>query len=782
MPRTLPLGLLLASLVAAPTAAAQDPGFRCSWQHVQVREGQVLPAAGLQLERPWVDLEFDQGTFYALEACGTLVGLAWSGSGSFQLHDPGPTHARLMYEQLASLPGRVEVSMALIVASDGAVDELVTAGGGWQEGPVAIPVRQAVQARIAAFDPADGKSSRPPGGLLYAPDPAVGGIFLDLRSSEIKRTGTEVMAGKLPVQWLTVTWSWFEGLRTREYGRVGVRGAGKDFEEVFASLPAPQEGQRSLPGLHRAFDLTHAKVDVRFLPTSGFDRDLKDVEAAAHLELEALDPSFSHLSLDLMEGVRRTLGDQWGALRVKGVHLNGESVAFDRAADRLWVPLGEAPAPGTQLTIDVLYEGPIVEPQGQMTVTALANGWYPRHWPTDRHTLVTAVTFPRFWKVASTGRATEELQEGQMRTVTSRCDRPVEEGAVFLLDGRSEKSLPPAEGLPVVRIVRASDTRKAGARFDDEVFTQLAAISELLGPFPYDELEIVERRVHGPFVSTPGVIPVGIFDSPPNVLLTTDVGRYSLLQALVRQYLEADMGVESFAEDWILEGLATLAECYALDRTDNRGRCLANLKQMREGWMNHLVASGTAKMVGSLEQSGFAGVPPMGLFGEPNSQLRGPLVMHRLRLLLGEEATWKMMRRVATNYRGQRLTTRSFRLQAQVVATADLDPFFQGWVQHTPRDPIIDIRWRSVEEADGTWTLHLRGRVDAQRTGRLVPIVTPLLVRIRFGKEEAWQRIVLTDMFTDLQIRGIPEEPRKPRVDDLTWPGRVVMKKQKVQE
>ena len=53
--------------------------------------------------------------------------------------------------------------------------------------------------------------------------------------------------------------------------------------------------------------------------------------------------------------------------------------------------------------------GPIVEPQGQMTVTALANGWYPRHWPTDRHTLVTAVTFPRFWKVASTGRATEEL-------------------------------------------------------------------------------------------------------------------------------------------------------------------------------------------------------------------------------------------------------------------------------------------------------------------------------------------------------------------------------------
>jgi hypothetical protein len=707
------------------------------------------------------------------------VGLVWAGDGEFEVTDPGPEAARLLHERLETLPGIVPLEVALLVASDGAVAEILADAGAWQEGTVPIPVRAIVQARIAAFDPIHGKAWRPPGGLMYSPDPAQGGIFMDLRSPDLRRDPREILAGRLPINWIAYRWSWYGGQKTLDHGSIAVRSVGKDVGERFATLPPPKSGMPELPGLHRGFDLVDVTVHAKFVPTTGLDRDLSDVELVAHLELDALEHATANVDLQLLEGVNRVLGEQWAELRVKGVHLDGASVPFDRVVDQLYVRLPEAPAAGTRVSVDVIYEGAIVEPVGQGSIRPLLNGWYPVHWPADRHTLTTTVTFPKFWKLAATGRRVEELEDGPMRTVTSRCDRPVERGVLYLFDGRLQQTPPPSEGLPTVRIVRAPDTHGAATKFADEIFTYLTALTEVLGPFPYDELEIIERRVHGPFHATPGVISVAIFDSPPDVVLTTDVGRHSLIQALVRQYLEADMGAWSHSEQWIIEGLAALSECWALDRTGHQGRCLANVKQMRELWTNHMASSGEVWLIGPLSQGAYAGVPSVGLFTEPNSQLRGPLVMHRLRLLLGERATWVMLQRIAATYRGQRLRASSFQLQAQAVAIADLEPFFVGWVQQTPQEPVARATWRGVLEDDGTWTLHVRGWIDSGRTGDPLPIIAPFLVRLELGKNDAWQKIVLTEQPTDLQIRGIPVEPKKIRLDDLTWPGKVDVKREK---
>jgi hypothetical protein len=54
MLRSLCLATLLVPLLAGAPALADDPGFHCSWKDIQVREGFVLPARDVAIERPWL--------------------------------------------------------------------------------------------------------------------------------------------------------------------------------------------------------------------------------------------------------------------------------------------------------------------------------------------------------------------------------------------------------------------------------------------------------------------------------------------------------------------------------------------------------------------------------------------------------------------------------------------------------------------------------------------------------------------------------------------------------
>ena len=113
------------------------------------------------------------------------------------------------------------------------------------------------------------------------------------------------------------------------------------------------------------------------------------------------------------------------------------------------------------------------------------------------------------------------------------------------------------------------------------------------------------------------------------------------------------------------------------------------------------------------------------------------------------------------------------------MAGVDLRSFFYGWVYATPQQPTLRLLWQAEEVSEGSWTLHLGGMIDAEREGDPLPFVSPTMVRIKYGKNEAWQRIVLTHEAQDFTIEGIPEEPKNIDVDWQTFPGKVEIKKQK---
>lgn len=782
--------IVVAALAVASPALGQDPlpepdpdrGFRCSWQDVTVRERASLPTAGLVLERPYLTLRFDAGVFVPLEACGELVGLAWKGTGEAEFGDPGQERGHRLHDRLGNVPGMVTIDSVVLVASDGAVAELVEAAGGlWEETPLPLDLRTTIGTRFASFDVINGRSRRPPGELLFAPDPSLGGFFADVRSPDFKRSFKGRL--ELPLKWVTYEWS-NNGRSGGEPGGFSVREVGADEPMWLSHLADPavlgSDNPYALSPLVARFDVKDVQAHLLFEPTPGLDRDLVNLKAVTRMEVQARDDGFATVPLWLAEGRRRTLGEQWGELIVSGVKADDVGVRFHRSGDRLFVELPEAAVDGQVYVLEIAFHGALIEPLGQENITALSGTMlHPMGLLGDRFTFSSMVTAPKFWKVVSTGRVIEEMVAGKAVTVTSRCDRPIDEALVFVIDGRTDAYAPPGADLPVLRIVRTPDTMAINARFADQVYEQLAVLNELLGPFPYDELEIVERRLSLSFVDQPGVITVPIFDAPPDQLLSSRAGRVSLLQALGRQYVSADMGANSYHDRWLIEALAVQVECYLLEQHGTPGRCAGALRSMRDAWTEMVMSSSTDWLIGPVWMGPSAGGRPVGAFSEPNTQARGPLVLHRLRLLMGDAMTRELIRRIATSYRGQSLSTLSFLIQAQAVAGVDLRGFFYGWVYATPQVPTLRLLWQPQAMPDGTWTLHLGGVIDSGREGDPLPFVSPTMVRIKYGKEDAWQRIVLTHEAQDFAIAGIPAEPKSVDVDWQTFPGKVEIKKQR---
>lgn len=771
-----------AAPVSRASAGPSGPGFDCSWQDVRLSEGLAMPQGGpVEIVRPFGAIRLFDGTFYRLEACAEPVGLAWSGNGEVEIRDPGAPGSHLVRSLYENVPGLLGLRSALIVASDGTVPALLGRAGPPREGTAPLPdwpfrpgeippdVRGFVRSRTAPFDPALAWGSRLPGDLLWAPTPELGGLLADLKVEGIRfaRPGDSLEPAP---RWLTLVWSDEGGLTDLEPGVLMTRAAGTSQERLLLTFP-PDDDIEGLAGPYawherpRRFDLAEVDVAVRVARPGTWDRDVMAVDLDATLDVTAAEGAGRVVPFWLMEGRARTLGSQWEGARIGRVEVDGVAAAFDRAGDRLFVHLAEEPEPGRQLAVRVVYGGALLEPEGTSAVTALAGmPWYPRLGSTDRHSLSVTAVLPRHWDAAATGRRTEEYDDGRTRVVVSRTKGQVEDGGLFIQDGRTQVFRAPGPGLPVLRVVRHPDTSQAAARIGSQVWDHLRALADVMGPFPYRELEIVERG-SGAWTDVPGVIVLPGFDSPPDQVITTRVGEHTLLEALARQYVVADMGALSYHDRWLEEGLGCLAECVALEAAGRGERCSALLRGRRDAWLRQVDAESQPSTIGPV----WAG--PMSSWEWPNDHLRGPLVMHRLRLLLGEEGTRDLLRRVVAAYRGQRLSTLSFMVHAAATAGSDLRRFFYGWIFATPPEPVARVSWAARARQDGSWDLDLAGRIDG---GERAAILSPVMLTVEAGGESHVRRLLLTEDERTVTVTGFLAEPVGVAIEPgRTFPGTV---------
>ena len=217
-------------------------------------------------------------------------------------------------------------------------------------------------------------------------------------------------------------------------------------------------------------------------------------------------------------------------------------------------------------------------------------------------------------------------------------------------------------GLPIRNYFPSSDVVDAtgATRRTSEM---IAYYSSVFGPYPFEAYGIV-------------VIPEDLGFALENQTLSV-FGRdmldeLTVVHELAHQWFGDSLSLKSWQDIWLNEGFATYAETLWIEHTEGQ---VAGDDYMRD-------------LYDQAEFDGPPGTPEVSdLFSEA-VYYRGAWVLHALRLKIGDEAFFKILREYYARYAGKNASTGDFIAVAQQVSGQDLKIFFDDWLYSDQIPPL----------------------------------------------------------------------------------------------
>ena len=310
---------------------------------------------------------------------------------------------------------------------------------------------------------------------------------------------------------------------------------------------------------------------------------------------------------------------------------------------------------GTSKAINVLSE-----PNG-------ASSWYPvNDHPLDKATYRFEITVPQPWVVAATGNLLGTTPEGDKVRYIWEMNKPM---ASYLASVNIDhyilvESIGP-DGV-VIRNYIPDDVDPMLTRNLDALPEMVEYFSSLFGPYPFD--------AYGVLVCDETVIPCQdgslsleaqslSIHSPSEFMLSETV----LAHELAHQWFGDSVSLERWQDIWLKEGFAT----YASWLWESRGLTLNSLSDWVEDQKNFF--------------------PPDDRIGEPppdelydwESYYGGAIVLHALRLQVGDDAFFDILRSYHERYKYGNAGTEEFVAIAEEVSGQELSAFFDSWLMQS---------------------------------------------------------------------------------------------------
>jgi aminopeptidase N len=194
----------------------------------------------------------------------------------------------------------------------------------------------------------------------------------------------------------------------------------------------------------------------------------------------------------------------------------------------------------------------------------------------------------------------------------------------------------------------------------------LSYFSGLFGPYPYTVYGVVIANATIPPCDNPfgGALEAQTqsVHCPTRFMLSEAV----LAHELAHQWFGNSVSLERWQDVWLKEGMATYAEWLWITRESG----LAGLDELAAPERDHLMIAPIAKPA------------PDDLYSW-QVYTGGALVLHDLRLRLGDEAFFKVLRDYAQRYQYSNAGLEDFIAEAQKSSSTDLQPFFDSWLLDT---------------------------------------------------------------------------------------------------
>lgn len=382
---------------------------------------------------------------------------------------------------------------------------------------------------------------------------------------------------------------------------------------------------------------------------------------------------------------------------VERISIDNAEATFERSDTELTVLVPNPIPAQARFEIEIAYSGTPVEPNEGIIGTAQPWGWHDddglvyvagepisastihpaNDHPSDKAHFSLIVSAPSDLAVIANDELVEVTEDGGRSTWTYTSTAPRATYLTTLLIG----DLAVFEGGETssgVRLRNVASTATPNESVDSLLGVQgpmIDAFEELFGAYPFDVYgtALIDTPIAGLGLETQTLSIVG------RDLQGSDFFEEILAHELAHQWFGNSVTVATWEDLWLSEGFATYAQALWRERTEPEFEW--------ERWiLQTIVASGP--------EISTPVVPPAknNLFGIQVYQ-RGALALHALRVEIGDEAFFELLRTWTTSHRHANASTQDFQQAASDAAGRPMHEFFDRWLTA----PTLPARLGEVE-------------------------------------------------------------------------------------
>lgn len=413
------------------------------------------------------------------------------------------------------------------------------------------------------------------------------------------------------------------------------------------------------------YDVAHYTIDLTYDPEADTISSLVTTTATATAPLPAF--SFDFIGYEITD-----------------ITVDGSEVGFERHGGKLTIIPPTPISQGQSFTVTIGYNGtpagiesaalPFVigwrtAPDGTTYVVAEPDGarsWIPvNDHPLDKATYTFRITVPDPLVAAANGSFVEEITDLGWSTWVWETTHPMASYLATVVIGDleivSDSAGTSRAGVPVRNVLPpglAADPPAALLRQGE----MIEFFSERFGPYPLEDYGVAVVDGFEAAIETQTLSIFGRFIVDSSGLLET-----VLVHELAHQWFGDSVSPTDWGDIWLSEGFATYAEWL---------------------WVEHEkgAAAYTATVTGNYrDMTRRADIPPPGsppaddLFNA-GVYIRGALVLHALRVEIGDDAFFTTLRTYATRYADGNAGTADFIAVAEETAGRQLDGLFNAWL------------------------------------------------------------------------------------------------------
>lgn len=366
--------------------------------------------------------------------------------------------------------------------------------------------------------------------------------------------------------------------------------------------------------------------------------------------------------------------------------VNGTDASFERAGRELKITLSEPLSEGSAFTVAVTYSG--VPGEGVpdyyadfahgwsrydngVFVASEPNGasyWFPvNDHPLDKATYTFAITVPNAYVVAANGLLQQVEESGDVTTYRWISSYPmasylatvnIADYAIQTMDG--------PDGLPIRNYFPTDLSEKLIPIFS-RVPDMIAYFEEIIGPYPFEAYGAVVADTNLPFALETQTL--SLFGR--QVVVGDGGAETTISHELAHQWFGNSISLANWKDIWLNEGFATYASYLWWEHISGSTAFDQILINVYEDLADSANLAGRYVPPGS--------PVPRQLFNGGVYQ-RGAWTLHALRLRVGDETFFNLLRAYYERYQYANATTADFIYTAELVSGQDLTELFNAWL------------------------------------------------------------------------------------------------------